>query len=222
MELVGSWKPSWRRWLKVKSLRRRRREKEPLELIDLLKFLLNLQWQNWCDPCLSVGGRREKGELSINIWRLAYLPTWVRNETLRWHKVRSWSWDTSLKPGSHGLQPQSKGRQGKSGPSERGKVKAATYLHRSLFFFFFFGLHKRNRNFRSSLVDLGQKVLDPSGPMALQTGEINTIGAKQVVGMEGPEQKQVQLFFGETLVKLPTQMSGSCQEKGSCRRGLTV
>lgn len=89
-------------------------------------------------------------------------------------------------------------------------------------FFFFFGLHKRNRNFRSSLVDLSQKVLDPSGPMALQTGEINTIGAKQVVGMEGPEQKQVQLFFGETLVKLPTQMSGSCQEKGSCRRGLTV
>lgn len=169
MELVGSWKPSWRRWLKVKSLRRRRREKEPLELIDLLKFLLNLQWQNWCDPCLSVGGRREKGELSINIWRLAYLPTWVRNETLRWHKVRSWSWDTSLKPGSHGLQPQSKGRQGKSGPSERGKVKAATYLHRS---FFFFGLHKRNRNFRSSLVDLGQKVLDRQAQWLCKLGKL--------------------------------------------------
>ena len=89
-------------------------------------------------------------------------------------------------------------------------------------FFFFFCLHKRNRNFRSSLVDLGPKVLYPSGPMALQTGEINTIGAKQVIGMEGPEQEQVQLFFGETFVKVPTQMSGSCQEKGSCRRGVTV
>lgn len=71
-------------------------------------------------------------------------------------------------------------------------------------------------------MDLGPKVLNPSGPVALQTGEINTIGAKQVIGVEGPEQKQMQLFFGETFVKLPTWMSGSCQEKGSCRRGVTV
>lgn len=69
-------------------------------------------------------------------------------------------------------------------------------------------------------MDLGPKVVNPSGPVALQTGEINTIGAKQVIGVEGPEQKQVRLFFGETFVKLPTQMSGSCQEKGSCRRGV--
>lgn len=40
--------------------------------------------------------------------------------------------------------------------------------------------------------------------------EINTIGAQQVICLEGPEQEQVQLFW----VKLPTQAAGSSQEKG--------
>ena len=40
--------------------------------------------------------------------------------------------------------------------------------------------------------------------------EINTISAQQEIGLEGPEQQQMQLSW----VKLPTQAAGSSQEKG--------
>ena len=47
---------------------------------------------------------------------------------------------------------------------------------------------------------------------------MNTIGTQQVFGLEGPEQKQMQLFW----VKLPTKVSGPSQKSESCKRGLTV
>ena len=118
-ELVGSRKTSWRRWCGGQGqvrINKAKRQETVAGLNALLKDLMSLQWQSWCDCCLCVGRRREKEELSLANWRLIHIPTWVRNEALGWHNIRIWSWETSLKPRPHGLQPWSKGRQGKTMP----------------------------------------------------------------------------------------------------------
>ena len=158
---------------------------------------------------LVCGRGREKGELSVANWRLVYMPTWVKNEAVGWHKVRSWSWDTLEKPGPRGLQPQSKGRQGKPCPLARGNVKADIHLHRRFGFFFFRSPQKKSKSQGFSSCEVGPNVHGLWGPTTL-TWEINSISAQQMTGLEGPEQEQVQLFW----VKLLTQAAGSSQEKG--------
>lgn len=68
--------------------------------------------------------------MSINIWRLAWSFIWVRNETLRWHKVEELELRHFPKSQDH-MVCSLRARVDKKNQSlsERGKVKAATYLH---------------------------------------------------------------------------------------------
>ena len=61
---------------------------------------------------------------------------------------------------------------------------------------------------------LDQNVQDPWDPTT-PTWEIYASGGQQAIGLKGPEQKQMLLFW----LKLPTHAAGSSQEKDSCTRG---